>query len=116
MIGTMIYQLGQDATEEEIIEAGLGGYYTAHGRGVYYCNADGSPWTATYIQNKDDVIADLTDDMAAEQKARATYEWLITMTDDQDIKDVLKFLREREIVHFQRFGEALQDVQDYLRK
>lgn len=115
MIGTMIYQLAQDATEEEIIEAGLGGHYTAHGRGLFYADADGNPWTASYIQCKDDVIADLTDNMAAEQKARATYEWLINMTDDQDIKDVLKFLREREVVHFQRFGEALQDVQDYLK-
>lgn len=73
-----------------------------------------NPWTATYIQAKGDPVADLHEDMAAEQKARATYENLIKLTDDQDIKDVLKFLREREIVHFQRFGEALMDVQDRL--
>ena len=73
-----------------------------------------NPWTATYIQAKGDPVADLHEDMAAEQKARATYENLIKLTDDQDIKDVLKFLREREIVHFQRFGEALRDVQDRL--
>lgn len=73
-----------------------------------------NPWTATYIQAKGDPVADLHEDMAAEQKARATYENLIKLTDDQDIKDVLKFLREREIVHFQRFGEALIDVQDRL--
>ena len=73
-----------------------------------------NPWTATYIQAKGDPVADLHEDMAAEQKARATYENLIKLTDDQDIKDVLKFLREREIVHFQRFGEALMDVKDRL--
>ena len=73
-----------------------------------------NPWTATYIQAKGDPVADLHEDMAAEQKARATYENLIKLTDDQDIKDVLKFSREREIVHFQRFGEALMDVQDRL--
>lgn len=73
-----------------------------------------NPWTATYIQAKGDPVADLHEDMAAEQKARATYENLIKLTDDQDIKDVLKFLREREIVHFQRFGEALMNVQDRL--
>ena len=71
--------------------------------------------TATYIQAKGDVIADLHEDMAAEQKARATYEWLINLTDDQDIKEILRFLREREIVHFQRFGEALMDVQDKMK-
>ena len=71
-----------------------------------------NPWTATYIQAKGDVIADLHEDMAAEQKARATYENLIQLTDDADIKEVLRFLREREVVHYQRFGEALMDVQD----
>ena len=75
----------------------------------------GNPWTATYIQNKDDVIADLHEDMAAEQKARATYEALIKLTDDHDIKKVLTFLREREVVHYQRFGEALMKVQDYYK-
>ena len=74
-----------------------------------------NPWTATYIQSKADVIADLHEDMAAEEKARATYENLINLTDEQDIKDVLKFLREREVVHFQRFGEALTQVQDVMR-
>ncbi|AWK52187.1 hypothetical protein DIC82_14790 [Clostridium beijerinckii] len=72
----------------------------------------GNPWTATYIQAKGDVIADLHEDMAAEQKARATYENLIHLTDEQDIKEILKFLREREVVHYQRFGECLDHVQD----
>lgn len=72
------------------------------------------PWTAAYIQSKGDPVADLHEDMAAEEKARATYEWLIDLSDDPDLNDTLKFLREREIVHFQRFGEALQIVQEYL--
>jgi len=72
----------------------------------------GNPWTATYIQAKGDPVADLTEDMAAEQKARATYENLIHLTDEQDIKEILTFLREREVVHYQRFGECLDHVQD----
>ena len=82
---------------------------------MFYADAQGNPWTATYIQAKDDVVADLHEDMAAEQKARATYEALINLTDDNDIKDILKFLREREVVHYQRFGEALMDVQDNMK-
>ena len=113
MIATMIYQLMSNATLDELIEAGLGGHYTDHGRAPFYCDATGNPWTATYIQAKDDVVADLYEDMAAEQKARATYEWLINLTDDQEIKEILRFLREREVVHFQRFGEALMNVQDH---
>lgn len=112
MIATMIYQLMSNASLEELKEANLGGHYTDHGRALYYSDSQGNPWTATYIQAKGDVIADLHENMAAEQKARATYEWLINLTDDNDIKEILKFLREREIVHFQRFGEALMDVQD----
>ncbi|MBE6063107.1 MAG: manganese catalase family protein [Clostridium butyricum] len=113
MIATMIYQLMDNASVEEIKKAGLGEYYTDHGKGLYYADAQGNPWTATYIQNKDDVIADLYENMAAEQKARATYEWLINLTDEQDIKDILRFLRQREVVHYQRFGEALMNVQEY---
>lgn len=114
MIATMVYQLMSNASKEELIAADLGGHYTDHGRALYYTDSQGNPWTATYIQAKGDVVVDLHEDMAAEEKARATYEWLINLTDDQDIKDVLKFLRQREIVHFQRFGEALMDVQDYI--
>ena len=114
MIATMVYQLMDNATLDELKAAGLAGSYADHGKGLFYVDATGNPWTATYIQNKDDVVADLHEDMAAEQKARATYEWLINLTDDQDIKDILKFLREREVVHYQRFGEVLVDVQDVL--
>lgn len=112
MLGTMVYQLMENASIEEIKKAGLGGHYADHGKGLFYSNSEGVPWTASYIQSKGEVIADLHEDMAAEQKARVTYEWLINLTDDNEIKEILKFLREREIVHYQRFGEALMDVED----
>ncbi len=115
MIATMIYQLTSNASLEDLKKADLAAHYTYHGRGLYYADAQGNPWTATYIQTKGDVIADLHEDMAAEQKARATYEWLINLTDDHDIREILKFLRQREIVHFQRFGEALMDVQNNIK-
>ena len=112
MMGTMVYQLMENASIEEIKAAGLAGHYADHGKALFYTDATGNPWTATYIQAKGDVIADLTEDMAAEQKARATYEWLMNLSDDAEIKKILGFLREREVVHFQRFGEALVDIQD----
>ena len=116
IIATMVYQLMENATLEELKKAGLAGHYADHRKALFYTDATGNPWTATYIQAKGDVIADLHEDMAAEQKARATYENLINLTDEQDIKDILKFLREREVVHYQRFGEALMDVQDNICK
>lgn len=116
MIASMIYQLVKDATVEELEEVGLGARYVDHGRSLFYTDAAGVPWTATYIQAKDDPVADIHEDMAAEQKARATYEHLINLTDDNDVKDVLKFLRTREIVHYQRFGEALMDIEDKIKK
>lgn len=115
MIATMVYQLMENASIKELEEAGLGANYADRGKALFYTDATGNPWTATYIQSKADVVADLHEDMAAEEKARATYENLINLTDEQDIKDVLKFLREREVVHFQRFGEALTQVQDVMR-
>ncbi|MFZ7104837.1 MAG: manganese catalase family protein [Peptococcaceae bacterium] len=114
VIATMVYQLTRNATVEELKAAGLGGYYADHDKALYYVNGDGVPFTASYLQAKGDPIADLTEDMAAEQKARATYQWLINLADDPCIKDPLRFLREREVVHFQRFGEALVDVQEFL--
>ena len=116
IIATMIYQLMENASIDEIKKAGLDGHFTDHGKALYYADAQGNPWTATYIQAKGEPIADIYEDMAAEQKARVTYEWLITLSDDHDVKEVLRFLREREIVHFQRFGEALMKVQDALCK
>lgn len=112
IMGTMVHQIMENASIDEIRAAGLDGHYVDHGKGVFYNDATGNPWTATYIQAKGDVITDLTEDMAAEQKARATYEWLMNLTDDVEIKKILGFLRSREVVHFQRFGEALVDVQD----
>jgi spore coat protein JC len=114
MVGSMVHQLVKDATIEEIKAAGLDPYYADHDRAVYPANADGVPFTAAYIQSKGDPITDLHEDMAAEQKARSTYEYLISLADDPDVIQPLKFLREREVVHFQRFGEALRIVQDYL--
>ncbi|MCA1009498.1 MULTISPECIES: manganese catalase family protein [Halobacillus] len=108
MIATMIYKLTKDATPEQMKEAGLGAHYANHDHALYYNNAAGSPWTATYIQAKGDPIADLYEDIAAEEKARATYQWIINMSDDPCLNDSLKFLREREVVHSQRFREAVE--------
>lgn len=114
MIGTMVRQLTQGASMEEIESGGLAPYYADHDNAVYPLSAAGVPFTAAYLQSKGDPRTDLYEDMAAEQKARSTYEYLIQMADDPDVIEPLKFLREREIVHFQRFGEALRYVQDYL--
>ena len=113
MVGTIVSRLVDGASPEEMKMAGLGDYYTDHGWGVYPQAAAGYPFTASVLAVKGDAIADLQEDLAAEQKARATYEKLIDLcADDPDVIDPLKFLREREIVHFQRFGEALRGVQD----
>jgi spore coat protein JC len=114
MIGSMVRQLTKNATIEQIKAAGLDPYYADHDKGVYPVSASGVPFDASYIAVKGDPVADLTEDMAAEQKARATYEWLINLADDPDVIEPLKFLREREVVHFQRFGETLRIVQDFL--
>lgn len=115
MVGTIVNQLTKDASIEEIKEAGLDAYYTDHGLDVYPVSSSGVPFTAAYIAAKGDPIANLQEDLAAEQKARATYEKLIDLCKDHpDIIDPLRYLRQREIVHFQRFGEALRGVQDKL--
>jgi spore coat protein JC len=108
MIATMIYKLTKDATPEQLIEAGLGSHYAAHDSALYPASSAGVPFTSAYFQAKGDPIADLYEDVAAEEKARATYQWLINMTDDVDLIDSLTFLREREIVHSQRFREAAE--------
>jgi spore coat protein JC len=113
MIATMVYKLTKDATPEQLEAAGLGGHYADHSHALFYHNAAGNPFTATYIQAKGDPITDLYEDIAAEEKARATYQWLIDMTDDPDIQDGLKFLREREIVHALRFREAVEMLKTY---
>jgi spore coat protein JC len=112
MIATMVYKLTKDATPEQLETAGLGAHYVNHDKALYYNNAAGVPWTAAYIQAKGDPIADLYEDIAAEEKARATYQWLIDMTDDPDLKDGLRFLREREIIHSQRFREAVEILKE----
>ena len=116
MVGAMVRQLMKGASLEEIEKGGMSGYYVDHGRGVYPISASGVPFNASYLQSKGDPIVDLTENLAAEQKARATYEYLINMADDPDIIEPLKFLREREVVHYQRFGECLRIVQDYLQE
>lgn len=110
MIATMVYKLTKDATVDQMKAAGLGDIYAQHDRGLFYSNSSGVPWTAAYIQAKGDPIADLYEDIAAEEKARATYQWLIDMTDDVDLQDSLKFLREREVIHSMRFREAVEII------
>ena len=112
MIGTIVYQLTRNLTTEEIKAAGFDKYFVDHATAIYPASAAGVPWTAAYIQSKGDTIADLTEDLAAEQKARATYDNILKLADDPDVIEPIKFLREREVVHFQRFGEALRSVQD----
>ena len=115
MVGSIVHQLTKNATIEELENAGLAPYYTDHGVDVYPVSAAGVPFTASYIAAKGDPIANLQEDLAAEQKARATYEKLIDLCrDNPDVLDPLKFLRQREIVHFQRFGETLRGIQDKL--
>ena len=106
MVGTIVYQLTRDLSEEQIKTAGFDTYFVDHTAGVYPQFASGTPWNAATMQVKGDLIADLTEDLAAEQKARVTYDNILRLSDDPDVNDVIKFLRAREIVHFQRFGET----------
>lgn len=108
MIGTIVYQLTRNLNEKDIKEAGFEPYFIDHTTGVYPTAASGWPWNAASMAVKGDVIADLTENLAAEQKARVTYDNILRLSDDPDVNDVIKFLRQREIVHFQRFGEGLQ--------
>ncbi len=114
MISAIIYQLTRNLTEEQIKTAGFDAYFTDHTTGVYPQAASGVPFTTAYIGVKGDVLADLNEDLAAEQKARVTYDNLLRMVDDPDVREPLKFLREREIVHYQRFGDALRRAQESL--
>jgi spore coat protein JC len=117
MVGAMVRQLMEGATPEQIKAAGAGAYYADHGKGVFPLNGSGVPFSAATIQSLGDPISDIYEDLAAEQKARSTYEYLMNMADDPDVIVPLKFLREREVVHFQRFGETLELLkQDKARK
>lgn len=113
MICSMIFQLTDGASPDELKEAGLGGHFTQHGASLFPADANGVPFTTAYFQALGDPVTDLHEDMAAEQKARATYEHLIKLTDDHDVREILKFLRAREVVHYQRFGELLNKVYEY---
>ncbi len=109
MLSTMVYQLLKDASIEEIKEAGLGGHYAEHGRAIFPTDANGVPFTAAYFSTTGDPIADLEEDLAAEQKARAVYENLMDLTNDPDILAPLSFLRQREVIHFRRFKELYDE-------
>ncbi|MDY2720540.1 MAG: manganese catalase family protein [Candidatus Faecousia sp.] len=116
MVGTIVHQLTRNLSEEQMREAGFAPYFVDHTAGVYPTAASGSPWNAAGMAVKGDPIADLTEDLAAEQKARVTYDNILRLSDNPDVNDVIKFLREREIVHFQRFGEAIQLLREKLNQ
>lgn len=114
MVGAILHQLTREMSDNEIKKSGFDTYFVDHTAGVYPTAASGFPWSAAAIGVKGDVIADLNEDMAAEQKARVTYDNILRLSDDPDVSDVIKYLREREIVHYQRFGEGLRLALDKL--
>lgn len=114
MIGAIVYQLTRNLSIEDIKKSGFDAYFVDHTTGIYPQFASGFPWSAATIQSTGDTIADLHEDLAAEQKARKTYDNILRLVDDPDVKEPIKFLREREIVHYQRFGEGLRIVTDRL--
>ena len=116
MIGTIVHQLTRNLSPDDPRMGNFAPYFTDHGVGVYPAAASGSPWNAAYIGVKGDPICDLTEDLAAEQKARVTYDNILRQSDDPDVSDVIRFLREREIVHFQRFGEAIRIAKEKLEQ
>ena len=114
MIGAIVHQLTRNLKENQMKDPAFAPYFVDHTAGVYPASAAGTPWSAATMQVKGDPITDLVEDMAAEQKARTTYDNILRISDDPDVNDVIKFLREREVVHFQRFGEAMQLLRDKL--
>ena len=116
MIGAIVHQLTRNLNDSQIKDAGFAPYFVDHTIGVYPTAASGSPWNAASMAVKGDPMADLVEDLAAEQKARVTYDNILRLSDDPDVNDVIKFLREREIVHFQRFGEAVQLLREKLNQ
>ena len=112
MIGAIVYQLTRNLSPEEIRKGGFDTYFVDHTSGVYPTAASGFPWSASSMQSTGDLISDLNENMAAEQKARKTYDNILRLVDDPDVRDPIKFLRAREIVHFQRFGEGLRLATD----
>lgn len=111
MVGALVYQLTRDLDSQLVKDSGFYNYFINHGTGIYPANTNGTPFDAKYIASTGDPLADLNENLAAEQKARATYDNILRLSDDPDVNDVIKFLREREIVHYQRFAEALDTIQ-----
>ncbi len=116
MISAILYQLTKGLSVDEIKASGFSDYFVDHTTGIYPIAASGSPFTATYFQSKGDIITDLHENLAAEQKARTTYDNILRLADDPDVRDPIRFLRQREIVHYQRFGEALRLTQEKLNE
>ena len=116
MIGSIVRQLTRKLTDSQIENSNFAPYFVDHSAGVYPTSASGFPWSAASMQVKGDPITDLTEDLAAEQKARTTYDNILRLSDDPDVNDVIKFLRQREVVHFQRFGEAIQLLRERLNQ
>ena len=116
MVGTIVHQLTRNLNEKQIKDAGFDAYFVDHTAGVYPQAASGTPWSAGTISVTGDTIADLTEDLAAEQKARLTYDNILRLSDDPDVTDAIRFLRAREIVHFQRFGEGLRLAKDRMNE
>ena len=114
IISAIVHQLTRNLTAEQIEGTPFANYYVDHTLGIYPVSATGDPWTAAYVQSKGDPITDLHEDLAAEQKARTTYDNILRLVKDPEVCDPIRFLREREIVHYQRFGEALRSVQERL--
>ena len=112
MVAAILYQLTRNVSEEEIAKTPFAPYFVDHTTGIYPIAASGVPFDMKYVGIKGDVLADLNEDLAAEQKARVTYDNLLRMIDDPDVRDPLKYLRQRELVHYQRFGDALRVAQD----
>ena len=116
MIGAIVHQLTRNLKDSQIQDSAFAPYFVDHTTGVYPTAASGFPWSAASMQVKGDPMADLTEDLAAEQKARVTYDNILRLSDDPDVNNVIRFLREREIVHFQRFGEAVQLLREKLNQ
>lgn len=116
MVGAIVHQLTRKLSDKQMKEGGFAPYFVDHSAGVYPTAASGFPWNAASIAVKGDPIADLTEDLAAEQKARVTYDNILRLSDDPDVNDVIKFLRQREVVHFQRFGEAIELLRQRLNE
>jgi spore coat protein JC len=114
MVGTLVHQLTRNLSDSDIQNSSFASYFVDHGTGIYPTSAGGFPWSAASMACEGDPIADLSENMSAEQKARTTYDNILLLSDDPDVSDVIKFLREREVVHFQRFGEALEVLKDDL--